>query len=341
MKQETSALAPRRIGHVNLYVRDWLGSLAFYSSVVGLEEVFRETPIKAGFLSSGNTHHDIGFLEAQAGERIGRGGFRQVAAGVGAGPQFNHFGIEMENEKELVDAYWRLRERKVPIDRLSASEGLSKSIYLRDPDGNLLQFYADLTTNWRAFWGMGDRLVTGAWDPEQDKHPTDTSFYSTAPVLYRAPAAPFQPLRVTGGTLVVADLAESERFYREIGGFKPLWRSADRQTVVLSAKNLNRDLTLMAARPAEPLGLRHFSFKLRSVADLAAGQARLRQRGLAPEICLDHGLCKSLYLRDPDGFLVEFYADAVEDWPQWLAQGKPFTYPDGERWDPGAPADSR
>jgi catechol 2,3-dioxygenase len=329
-----SALTPRRIGHVNLYVGDWLRSLDFYASVAGLEEVFRETPIKAGFLSSGNTHHDIGFLEARAGERIGKDGFRQVAAGIGAQPGFNHFGIEMENEKELVEAYRRLRERKVPIERLSASEGLSKSIYLRDPDGNLLQFYADLTSNWRAFWGMGDRLVTGAWDPEQDKQPTQTSFYDPDPVLYRAPAAPFQPLRVTGGTLTVSDLAAAERFYREVGGFSPVWRSADRQTVLLSGKKLNRDLTLMAAQRGETPGLRQFSFKVASVAALAEGEAKLRRRGLSPEACLDHGLCKSVYVRDPDGFRVEFYADEVQDWPQWLAQGKPFNYPDGQPWEP-------
>ena len=92
------ALTPRRVGHINLYVRDWLESLKFYSTACGLEEVFRETPIKAGFLSSGNTHHDIGFLEARPGPRIGRDGFVQTKDGIGARPEFNHFGIEMENE---------------------------------------------------------------------------------------------------------------------------------------------------------------------------------------------------------------------------------------------------
>src|SRR5215468_7681306 len=140
-----SALTPRRIGHVNLYVRDCLASLRFYSTVCGLEEVFRETPIKAGFLSSGNTHHDIGFLEAREGVRVGRDGFVQTKAGIGARPEFNHFGIEMENEQELVDGYRRLQKLGVPIEKLTDSAGLSKSVYLRDPDGVLLQFYADMT----------------------------------------------------------------------------------------------------------------------------------------------------------------------------------------------------
>jgi len=204
-----SALAPRRIGHVNLYVRDWLKSLDFYATVCGLEEVFRETPIKAGFLSSGNTHHDIGFLEAREGPRVGRDGFVQTKSGIGAKPEFNHFGIEMENERELVEGYRRLQKLGIAIEKLTDSAGLSKSVYLRDPDGLLLQFYADMTADWRAYYGGGERLVTGKWDPDDGVVPSRAALYTRDPVRYDAPRRAFRPMRVTGGTLYVKDLARS------------------------------------------------------------------------------------------------------------------------------------
>ena len=53
---------PRRLGHANLFVSDLDRSMRFYSAVCGLEEVRREPAIRIGFLSNGNTHHDVGLV---------------------------------------------------------------------------------------------------------------------------------------------------------------------------------------------------------------------------------------------------------------------------------------
>lgn len=329
-----SALAPRRVGHINLYVRDWLNSLKFYSTVCGLEEVFRETPIKAGFLSSGNTHHDIGFLEARQGPRIGRDGFVQTRDGIGARPEFNHFGIEMENEQELVDGYRRLQHLGIAIEKLTDSAGLSKSVYLRDPDGVLLQFYADMTADWRGYYAEGERLVTGKWDPDDGRPPTRASLYTRNPIRYDAPRRAFRPVRVTGGTLYVRDLKQSLEFYQDIAGFYPIYTSSDRKVVALSARELNRDITLIQASGSHVPGLRHFSFMAGTLDELLDGYRRLSDFGLESEQCLDHGLCRSIYVRDPDGFLIEFYSDRPSDWARYLRTGGAWRYPEGQAWQP-------
>jgi len=331
-----SALSPRRVGHINLYVRNWLASLQFYSTVCGLEEVFRETPIKAGFLSSGNTHHDIGFLEARAGPRVGRDGFVQTKDGIGARPEFNHFGIEMENEQELVDGYRRLQKLGIAIEKLTDSAGLSKSVYLRDPDGVLLQFYADMTADWRAYYGGGGRLVTGKWDPDDGVPPSRAGLYTRNPIRYDAPRRAFRPMRVTGGTLYVTDLVHSLEFYNEIAGFHPIHRSADGRVVALTARGLNRDLTLIQAGANDAVGLRHFSFLAGTLDELKEGHRRLADFGVATEQCLDHELCRSIYIRDPDGFLIEFYSDRPADWAEYLRGGGQWRYPEGRPWDPPA-----
>lgn len=333
-KTEVAALNPRRITHANLYVADWLASLGYYTTVAGLEEVFRETPIKAGFLSSGNTHHDIAVMEKSSGPRIGRDGFVQTRAGIGATVEFNHFGIEMENLRDLVESYDRLVARGVEIEKLTDSDGLSKSIYLRDPDGTLLQFYADTTSDWRGYFGGGDRLVTGPWDPHQDRDCDPTPKYTVDPVHYRSPDAAFQPIGIRGGVLAVADLRGSEAFYVDVAGFDPVYRAADGSAVVLSAGGLNRDLTLVQTAPGNRPGLCHFSFQIASVDDLIRGYQRLEQFNVLAMVCLDHGLSRSIRVADPDGFVVEFFADTVDDWRDYLRSGRPFSYPGGTAWQP-------
>ena len=56
--------APRRLAHANIFVGNLERSMSFYNKVCGIEEGRRETGIRAGFLSNGNTHHDIAAMES-------------------------------------------------------------------------------------------------------------------------------------------------------------------------------------------------------------------------------------------------------------------------------------
>ena len=72
---------PRRLGHANLFVSDLDRSMRFYNAVCGLEEVRREPAIRIGFLSNGNTHHDVGLVQSSTARRVGRGGFGRYVLG--------------------------------------------------------------------------------------------------------------------------------------------------------------------------------------------------------------------------------------------------------------------
>ncbi len=61
-------------------------------------------------------------------------------------------------------------------------------------------------------------------------------------------------------------------------------------------------------------GLHHTAFEYASFPDLMNSYARLRDRDIKPEICLDHGMTISLYYRDPDRNLVELQADVFGAW---------------------------
>ena len=101
--------SPRRIGHANVFVTDVFRSAEFYTNVCGVEEIGREMAIPAIFISNGNTHHDYGLVRVSPDgqERRGRDGHVQLHKGRGLKAGLNHFGWEMENEYELVEAYKR------------------------------------------------------------------------------------------------------------------------------------------------------------------------------------------------------------------------------------------
>ena len=61
-------------------------------------------------------------------------------------------------------------------------------------------------------------------------------------------------------------------------------------------------------------GLHHTAFEYASLADLYDSYGRLHGLGLAPAVCLDHGMTTSMYYPDPDGNLVELQADNFGDW---------------------------
>ncbi len=65
---------------------------------------------------------------------------------------------------------------------------------------------------------------------------------------------------------------------------------------------------------------------------------RLKDQGIRPHACLDHGLTTSLYYVDPDGNSVELQADDFGDWAassEWMRTAPEFqTNPIGVNVDP-------
>jgi catechol-2,3-dioxygenase len=62
-------------------------------------------------------------------------------------------------------------------------------------------------------------------------------------------------------------------------------------------------------------GIHHMAFEYPGIDALLADYERLRDAGIVPHGCLDHGMTTSLYYADPDGSSVELQADNFGDWP--------------------------
>jgi catechol-2,3-dioxygenase len=67
--------------------------------------------------------------------------------------------------------------------------------------------------------------------------------------------------------------------------------------------------TELGVKPTEQPGLHHVAFTFDSMGELVDNYVRLREAGIRPFFCVNHGPTTSMYYRDPDGNRVELQID--------------------------------
>jgi catechol-2,3-dioxygenase len=85
-------------------------------------------------------------------------------------------------------------------------------------------------------------------------------------------------------------------------------------------------------------GMHHSAFEYASFDEMMASYVRLRDEGITPAICLDHGMTFSYYYADPDGNNIELQVDNFGDWAkstEWMRTSEEFkANPIGQFLDP-------
>lgn len=121
------------LGHVVLYVRGLERSGAFYHEVVGLRRIGRIFNGRAEVFSGGRTHHELLLIEV--GDAPGPLQGRRLG--------LYHTGWKVgERLDDLREAQRRVEAFGATIDGL-ADHTVSRSLYVRDPDGNEVELYVD------------------------------------------------------------------------------------------------------------------------------------------------------------------------------------------------------
>ena len=308
-KADAAMFCPRRIGHANLFVGELERSIQFYNKICGFELVFREPHFTMGFLSNGNTHHDLGLVQATDKQLIGRGGHVQVRAGKGVKSGLNHFGWEMENERLLVEAYKRARESNVEIVRTSDHQ-ISHSVYVRDPDGNMHEFYADEMKDWRElFDGTSGPAVTSEWDPTSAESHIDPR-YPLRHEVGRVDDARIHSIRFSHAVLMTRNHARMVQFFKDVAGLRTVYESADGAVVCFGSGNSAYafDVALFRQEPGASNTVHQYSFQVAGEAEIESAEAALADAGIEIEMRIDNDRKRSLFIDDPDGMRCEFYA---------------------------------
>ena len=125
------------IHHLTLLVADVERSLAFYRNVLGMRLVKQTVNDD----DQAARHFIFGDAEGRAGTLITCLEYPDLDEGTVGRGSTHHFALAVENEAEL--AAWRdyLVSRGIPTTEVMDRSDF-KSIYLRDPDGHILEIAA-------------------------------------------------------------------------------------------------------------------------------------------------------------------------------------------------------
>ena len=95
--------------------------------------------------------------------------------------------------------------------------------------------------------------------------------------------------------------------------------------------------TELAIKPTEQPGLHHVAFTFGSMGEFVDNYVRLREAGIRPFFCVNHGPTTSTYYRDPDGNRVELQIDnfaTAEEGQAWMLSPAFDQNPIGVEFDP-------
>lgn len=119
------------VTHVALYCRDLARSVDWYQRVLGMR-VVAASPGRFSALSFGEKHHDIALVQAAPefrdpdGPRVG----------------LYHISVDTGGFEESLAVYERARALDSPLVK-AIDHRLGKGIYVRDPDGNVIELWSE------------------------------------------------------------------------------------------------------------------------------------------------------------------------------------------------------
>jgi catechol-2,3-dioxygenase len=110
-------------------------------------------------------------------------------------------------------------------------------------------------------------------------------------------------------------------WYRTVTGIEVLFQNEMGAWLSNDSANHRIALTAFPGISDDPekdthSGLHHTAFEFDEFDDLNGAYLRLKEAGIVPDFCLDHGMTFSYYYRDPDGNHVELQIDNFGDWSQ-------------------------
>ena len=156
------AYKPRKLGHINIFVRNAERARDWYEDLLGLH-TYGFQPGRAAFMTSDlENSHEIALLEV--GEEA-------------PGPQrgqvgLNHMAWYMDSLEDLKELYHRVKERGIESERVS-DHGHAIGIYIHDPDGNGIELSYEMPRNeWghdeskQMIGGTAKGRLSGPWDEE-------------------------------------------------------------------------------------------------------------------------------------------------------------------------------
>jgi len=144
-------------------------------------------------------------------------------------------------------------------------------------------------------------------------------------------------------TFTTNRLDEMVDFYEMIAGLEPVFHGDE--GAWLTNDEANHRIALLAmpdmkdpVDKGHTTGLHHTAFEYPNFDIWLDNFQRMKNHGIVPFVCLDHGMTMSMYYIDPDGNAVEIQFDTFGAWQdskEWMWASQEFgNNPIGEFFDP-------
>lgn len=154
---------------------------------------------------------------------------------------------------------------------------------------------------------------------------------------------PIRPPRLHHATFMTMDVDAMVAFYELLVGLQPVYYA--QHAAWLTNDEANHRIALLRLPGIHPpvdkphlVGLHHTAFEYETFDEWLDNYVRLRDFGITPTICLDHGMTMSMYYADPDGNGVEIQVDMFHDWKlskEWMWASQEFAEDQiGPQFDP-------
>lgn len=139
--------------------------------------------------------------------------------------------------------------------------------------------------------------------------------------------SPLRPTRFGHIVLRSAQFDEMVAWYKTFLNAESLYETASVNFLTFDDEHhrvlIARDPNAIAKDP-RAAGVAHYAYLYSSLDELMAAYARLRDEGLTPAYCVDHGFQFSFYYHDPDGNEAEIGCDnfaSREAMQNWFDEG--------------------
>jgi len=152
-------------------------------------------------------------------------------------------------------------------------------------------------------------------------------------------ARPITPPKLHHATFLTMKLAEMVAWYETVAGWL-VNDEANHRIAFIAHPAVKRPVD----KPTSA-GLHHTAFEYANFDQWIDNYSRLKDDGIVPFMCLDHGITMSMYYADPEGNGVEIQFDAFGDWEmskEWIWASREFAEnPIGEWFDPDKIVEAR
>jgi catechol 2,3-dioxygenase len=151
-------------------------------------------------------------------------------------------------------------------------------------------------------------------------------------------------------TFLTLKLHEMVAWYEKVAGLTPVHYSEG--AAWLTNDEANHRIALVAhplvKKPVDKshsAGMHHTAFEYGNLDQWLDNYSRLKEDGIVPFMCMDHGITMSMYYADPEGNGVEIQVDAFGDWSvskEWMWSSAEFAAePLGQFFDPDKLVEAR